>query len=306
VGTDLPSEWADDKSSKARRYAEGEVASTLRKAIAVMTPTTPVCAWIGVACNGGRNENTTGLVKGDAAERTEAARTGRTPLGRKWDAYARTGLSELGPFGVEADKGPKPVGGPGSWWWRAVRSVEVANALGRDVLTDDNPGASAPGAWYDAIDEQVATGVWNNRRHGREVFEDLAELAPDLCPELDAHGNPVAWDLWGFFLATSGWSAGTAGILSHVRRYRAQLVAAAPEARVATFLRCAATYKGGGTRHQRPSHTALRWRQKHQAMLTALAYTGEGDGARVWLADGITTDRDVVDAALVRSAEGRR
>jgi hypothetical protein len=112
--------------------------------------------------------------------------------------------------------------------------------------------------------------------------------------------------LWGFFLATSGWSAGTAGILSHVRRYRAQLVAAAPEARVATFLRCAATYKGGGTRHQRPSHTALRWRQKHEAMLTALAYTGEGDGARVWLADGITTDREVVDAALVRSAEGRR
>lgn len=297
MGTAHPDAWAEDKRAKARRYAEGEVALVLHKVIPTLAPGSPVAAWIGVACNGSRNANTTGWITCSEAERAEASRKGKTPLGRALDAYARTGLHELGPFGPEGRKAPSLVGGVGSPWWVGARSELVARALGRPVLTDTNPGVTEPGAWYGAVAEQVAIGVWNNAiRHGQGV---RAKLDARLRWPVGRDGNPTTWTLWPFALATMAWSAGDGGAAEHVNGH-ADALAALPEAlRWGAFCRLAGVEDDAGRKHQQDEYSALRTAQKLAAALAAVEFTREGPEALAWLDDGLGAERDAVYTRLV-------
>lgn len=175
MGSAHPMAWAEDKRSKARRYAEGEVAAFLRAAVPILSPGVPVAAWIGVACNGSRNENTTGWIRCDDAERAEAARTGRTPLGRALDTYAREGLHELGPFGVEALHAPRIVGGEGSPWWIGA-------------FCSDNPWLGRPPALTTDAPEPTVMGYVQAARAWlcADPFRDLIDGARDLLRRAEA------------------------------------------------------------------------------------------------------------------------
>lgn len=289
MGAAHPSAWADDKRSKARRYAEGEVGARLRAAIPILAAGTPVAAWIGVACNGSRNENTTGWIRCDDAERAEAERTGRTPLGRALDDYARRGLHELGPFGVEARKAPAVVGGEGSPWWAGAHDPRVVRVLGRAGVTE-------PGAWHGALADQVVIGVWNNVRHGRGVWK---RLDPRLRWSVGDDGDPRAWTLWSFALATMGWSAGDGGCARHANAHADALARVEERLRWGAFCRLAAQEDDARRKHRQDEYSALRTAQKLAAALAAVEFTGEGDAARAFLDDGLGAARAAVFDALV-------
>lgn len=286
----LPASWANDKAEKARRYASGEVADALSAAVPLLMPGAPIAALIGVACNGGRNENTTGWVKCDSAEIEKAERVGHTPMGRSLDAYARRGLHELGPFGVEAGHALGPVASPGTPWANGARDPRVVQALGRQ-------GVTGPGAWYGAIADQVTIGVWCLVEHGRGVY---ARIDPRARPALGADGLPTTWSLWPFALAAMAWSAGNGGCAGHVNAYVDEL-AALPEAqRWGAFTRLASLVDDPRQKHRADEYSALRTRQKLRAGLLAAGLTHEDV---TWFADGLdATERAAVDARLVRIA----
>jgi hypothetical protein len=285
-----PSAWARDKRDKAARYVS-ELSPIIARSVAAMCPGVPVAAVIGACCNGGRNENTTAWRSCSDAERAEAVRVGKKPLGG--DPLAGYGnvngrdLHELGPLGAEAGRVPGLVAVDGTPWASFARSEGVKRALGREGVT----GA----AWHGAVDDQVAIGVASIVEHGRDVFKRLdARIRPDL----GADGLPVAWTLWAWMVALSSWSAGNGGMASHLARY-VDALAAVPEAqRWATFVRCASTYDGEGTKHRRPAYTALRSEQKRSAAV--LAATIANDASSIaWLRVDVD---DATIAALVRSA----
>ncbi len=287
-----PNEWAKGKRSKAKRYAEGEVAAHLRAAIPVLSPGVPVAAWIGVACNGSMNENTTGWITCNDAERAEAERTGKTPLGRALGDYARTGLHELGPLGVEAGRAPHTVPSDDSPWCSGARAPAVSLILGRGGVTD-------PGAWHGAIADQVVIGVYNNVAHGRKTRR---LLDGGLQWEVGADGNPVLWSLWPFAVATMAWSAGNSGAARHINRFVEALAATPESKRWGEFVRLASTFSGEGHKHKRPSYSALRTCQKLAAAALAAGWTGESGAALEWLDDGLGDDRAQVFEVLVSSA----
>lgn len=270
-----PNEWAHDKRDKVRRYV-ADLSPIIARCVAAMCPGVPVAAVIGACCNGGRNENTTAWRSCSDAERAEALRAGKKPLG----GDPRTGygnvngndLHELGPLGCEAGRVPGLVAVDGTPWASFARSDGVKRALGREAVT----GA----AWHGAVDDQIACGVASIVEHGRSVF---AHVDARIRPALGADGLPVVWTLWAWMLALSGWSAGNGGIASHVARY-VDALAAVPEAqRWATFVRCASTYSGDGSKHKRPSYTALRGQQKLEAARLAALSTND-TAALSWLA----------------------
>lgn len=287
MSVELPIAWAEDKRAKAARYIRGEVGAALARVVPVLAPGSPVAAWVGVACNGGRNENTTGWIRCDDAERAAARETDRTPLGRRLDAYARTGLHELGPFGVEAGHAPGLVGPDGSPWYVGVRSPDVARALGRAIPTDT-------GAWHGDVEAQVAVGVWNNARHGREAFR---RIDPMMRWKSDA-----PWSLWTFAVATMAWSAGDGGAAEHVNRYYDELRNVPEPLRWGAFVREASGYAGRGSRHDRPSYSAMRTCQKLEAARVAARDAGDA-AALAWLDDGIGADEARVFERLVASAD---
>lgn len=287
-----PDAWARDKRSKLQRYAEGEVASFSRAARDVMLPGVPVAALLGFAANGARNENTTGWIVGDDAERAHALIVGRKPLGGDpRDGYGAVGgkpsLHELGPFGVEAGYTPSAVAtDAGCPWVSLARSEGVRTVLARDGVTGPR--------WHGAVEDQCVIGVANLRRHLGAVRSRLDE---SLQWDPDA---PVT--LWGYALAMMSWSAGSGGAAKHVHRYTLAL-ASAPEAqRWGLFVRLAAGYTGDGHRHARPSYSALRTAQKLSAGRLAAQWTGEGDAALAWLDDGLDDERAAVYDALVKAS----
>lgn len=283
-----PDAWAADKAAKAARYAQGDVAAAMAAAASVLMPGAPVAALVGVACNGGRNENTTGWKSCSATERAEAARVGRTPLGRALDSYALKGLHELGPFGVEAGHAPDPVAADDCPWSVGARAPGVVKVLGREGVTGER--------WHGAIVDQITIGVWNQARHGDGAWK---RLDPRLRWTVDGDGGPKVWTLWPFAVAAMAWSAGDGGAARHINRFATQL-AAVPEAqRWGAFLRCAATFTGDGRKHARPSYSALRTAQKLAAGALAARTTGE---PTAWFDDGLGKDRAAVLDALVRSA----
>ena len=302
MGTATPAEWAADKAAKLRRYtSDEEFMGALRTARDVLLPGVPLAALCGVAANGGRNENTTGWRTCSEAERAEALRTGKKPLGgNPRDGYGNVSarhLHELGPFGVEAGHVPEDVAGPGTPWADLADDLGVVKALGRPAVTG--------GAWYGAVADQVVVGVACVRRHAVAMRAKLLAIDPRLAWTADGDaGGPKVWTPWALWPGVAAWSAGEGGLARHVERY-ASTLAATPEAdRLAAFVRCAATYDGDGAKHRRPSYTLVRTAQKARAGLAAVDLTGEGDAARAWLDDRLGADRAAVLAALVRSAEG--
>ena len=99
-------------------------------------------------------------------------------------------------------------------------------------------------------------------------------------------------------VALSSWSAGNGGMASHVARY-VDALAAVPEAqRWATFVRCASTYAGDGSKHKRPAYTALRGEQKRAAAVLAATIANDTT-ALAWLRADVD---DATTAALVRAS----
>lgn len=300
MGAADPTEWAEDKALKLRRYAVSDVARWTRAGRDVIMPGAPVAMLLGIAANGGERENTTGWKSCSDSERAEAIVRGRKPLG----GNPRTGyghvdsddLHELGPFGVEAGHVPELVAGDGSPWDALGRTPGVRKALDRDAVTGSG--------WYNAIADQCVIGVATLAAHGHRVREKLRKIDPRLAWEEDGDDGPKAWRLWPVMMAVSGWSAGDTGIARHVARY-ASTLAAVPEAeRWGAFLRCAAGYDGDENKHSRPSYTGLRGAQKHAGGLLAAVLITDEPWAAQWMDDSLGADRAKVHADLVRSARG--
>lgn len=290
MGTSTPKDWSRDKRDKAARYVSA-LTPIIARSVAAMCPGVPVAAVVGACCNGGRNENTTAWLSCSDAERAEAVRVGKKPLGG--DPLAGYGnvngrdLHELGPLGCEAGRVPGLVAVDGTPWATFARSEGVKRALGREGVTGS--------AWHGAVDDQVAIGVASIVDHGRDVFK---RLDARIRPALGADGLPVAWTLWAWMVALSSWSAGNGGMASHVARY-VDALAAVPEAqRWATFVRCASTYAGDGSKHKRPSYTALRGEQKRAAAVLAATIANDTT-ALAWLRADVD---DATTAALVRAS----
>ena len=273
MGTSTPKDWSRDKRDKAARYVSA-LTPIIARSVAAMCPGVPVAAVVGACCNGGRNENTTAWLSCSDAERAEAVRVGKKPLGG--DPLAGYGnvngrdLHELGPLGCEAGRVPGLVAVDGTPWATFARSEGVKRALGREGVTGS--------AWHGAVDDQVAIGVASIVEHGRDVFK-----------RLDARVRPA--------LRAAG-SAGNGGMASHVARY-VDALAAVPEAqRWATFVRCASTYAGDGGKHKRPAYTALRGEQKRAAAVLAATIANDTT-ALAWLRADVD---DATTAALVRAS----
>jgi hypothetical protein len=290
VGADDPIKWAERKRDAIKRDTAPDVAAMIAHARDVLMPGVPVAAFVGFTANGDPY-NTTGWRVGDDNERAEAVRKGRFPFKNKnpndHDVYGHIGsndLHELERFGVEGSRCPTPCAtDPECAWVVGVRSDDVRKVLGC---------AGVEGAvWYGAVEDAIAIGVWNLKRHMNAARR---ELDPRLSWDRD--DKPVT--LWMFFCAMSRWSAGGRGV-RHINRYADRLATLAENARVGEFMRAAGEVNDPGNRHAQDEYTALRDAQKIEAGRAACARTGE-DVA--WFADGLDADRAAVYAALVRSA----
>lgn len=290
MGTARPDEWAKDKRHAIERDTDPSVAAMIAHARDVLLPGAPVAALVGFAANGDPY-NTTGWRRGDEEERAEAIRKGRFPFKSKdprdTKVYGHIGsddLHELERFGVEGGYCPTPCAtDPKCSWVEGARSEGVRKILGRAGVE----GA----AWYGAIADAVAIGVWNIRRH---MDAARKELDPRLSWERD--DKPVS--LWMFFCAISRWSAGGRGV-RHINKFADRLAGLPENERVGEFMRAAAEVDDPGSRHKQDEYTALRSAQKLEAGRTACKITGE-DVA--WFFDGLDVDRDSVYDALVRAA----
>lgn len=283
MGTDNPIRWAEARRAKLERYARPGFLDVVREARDVCLPGVPLCALLGFAANGSRNENTTGWKSCSADEIREAEVSGKTPLGRDLDHYARTGLHELGPFGVEAGRAPNRVATARDCPWVTVAGSDaVRKVLGREAVTGDH--------WYDAIDDQIAVGVANLARHLRAMGR---RLDPRLAR--DEAGKPVSPLTYAGAMMT--WSAGGMGA-THMNDYADQLARVPERERWWAFCRLAAAEDDAGAKHRQDEYSALRTLQKLEAGRVAAEFTGESDGA-AWIGTLIGEDRDAVYERLV-------
>ncbi len=292
MGSADPRAWAHDKRRKITTYTRPEILALFRRARDVAMPGVPLAALIGSACNGDINENTTGWVSCSDRERAEALTLGRKPLGgdprEKYGNVTSNDLHELGPFGVEGGKVPDRVA-TGSCPWASLADDETTRKiLGRDAVTGS--------AWHGAIADQIALGVVNLARHGRQIN---AKLAPALRWAEDGDGGPKVWTAKAFALANMGWSAGSGGASKHVAAYAAELAALPAAQQWGEFCRRAGLVDDPGYKHRADEWSALRTCQKLEAGRLACATTGE-DVA--WFADGLDADRAAVYARLVEAS----
>jgi len=295
MGADDPKRWAFEHRDDIARDTKPAIAEMMARARDVLLPGAPVAALVGFTANGDPY-NTTGWIRGDQRERDEAIRKGRFPLKKKDprdpEVYGHIGsddLHELERFGVEGGHCPTPCAtDPECAWVVGARSESVRKILNRAGVE----GA----AWYGAVDDAIAIGVWNLRRHLDKAREELAEFDPRLSWDDDA--KPVT--LWMLFCAMSRWSAGGRGS-RHIGRFAVRLAPLDGNARVGEFMRAAAEVDDPGNRHKQDEYTALRSAQKLEAGRAACKLTGE-DAA--WFADGLDADRDAVYARLVRASGG--
>lgn len=294
MGAADPDAWARSKRSKLARYARGPVGRVAAAALAVCLPGVPTAAALGFAANGSEDENTTGWIDGSDRERERALERGRYPLkkGDPREGYGAIGgrpaLHELGPFGVESGKTPAPPATDPECPWVVLAGDErVRKILGRAAVT----GAR----WHGAIDDQVAIGVVNLRRH-------MDAVRKRLDPRIAWREDFKLVTLWMWSMACVSWSAGTSRAAEHVNAYAAELGAADERARVGLFMRLAGAIDDDGDRHRQDEYSALRDAQKRAAGRRAAEHTGEGDAARAWLDDGLGADRPAVHARLVATS----
>lgn len=295
MGSSAPKDWAEDKRKRLRSYVDGDVGEWSAKARDVCLPGVPLAALLGFAANGRPKTNTTGWLRGDAAERDEALRTGRKPLGGDpREGYGHVGsddLHELAEYGVEGGHCPTPVAtDPECAWVVGAKSDAVRKILGR---------AGAIGAgWRDDTAASSAIGVWNIRRHMNAVRKKLAELDPRLSWESDE--KPVT--PWVLAAASMSWSAGSGGFVKHVRPYAAALAPMPENHRIAEFLRRAAEVDGGKSRHGDDEWTGLRFSQKWAGAVLCAPWIAAEPWGVEWLRDdGFADDaeRERVYARLV-------
>lgn len=295
MGASDPKSWATDKRKRLRSYVDGDVGLWTAKARDVCLPGVPVAALLGFAANGKPRTNTTGWLRGDAAERDEALRTGRKPLGGDpREGYGHVGsddLHELAEYGVEGGRCPTPCAtDPSCPWVVGAKSEAVRKILGRE-------GATGAG-WRDDTAAATAIGVWNVRRHMNAARKKLAEVDPRLSWEDD--DKPVT--PWMLAAASMSWSAGSGGFVRHVRPYAAALAPMPENHRIAEFLRRAAEVDGGKSRHGDDEWTGLRFSQKWAGgVLCAPWITAEPWGPEFLRDDGFADDaeRERVYARLV-------
>ena len=292
MGGSDPRDWAEDKAHKIAKYTRPDILAMFRRARDIAMPGVPLAALIGSACNGNLDECTTGWISCSESERAEALAKGRKPLGgnprEKYGNVNSRDLHEVGPFGVEANKVPERVATGECPWVSLADDETTRKILDRDAVTGSE--------WYRAHADQIALGVVNLARHGRQIN---AKLKPALRWVEDGDGGPKVWTAGAFALANMGWSAGSGGAAKHVNAYADEL-AALPEAqRWGEFCRRAGLVDDPGYKHRADEWSALRTAQKLAAGRLACATTGE-DVA--WFADGLDADRAAVYAALVRAS----
>lgn len=294
MGNSNPHAWARDKARRLRAYVEGDVALWSARARDVVLPGLPLAALLGFAANGVPRTNTTGWKVGDQAERDEALRAGRKPLGGDpTKGYGHVGsddLHELGEYGVEGGHCPSLVATDRECAWVVgAKSDAVRKVLGRE-------GAIGEG-WRDDTPAATVIGVWNVARHMEAARKRLAQIHPGLSWGFEE--KPVT--LWRSLCGSASWSAGSGGFVRHVRRFAPELAALEEGPRVGRFLQLAAAEDDPGSRHRQDEWTALRWAQKHEAAVLCAPWIAAEPWALAWLrADGLTDDeRGAIYARLV-------
>jgi hypothetical protein len=280
-----PTGWASSVLPLIRRYMADGVAAAIARIGAIITPGVPPAAWVGVACNGGVNSNTTGWVTGSDAERSAAAVAGHTPLipSKAWstgdDSWSNRGFHELGIFGEEGGDARGPAPAPGSRWAQDAVSVPVVAALGHAATV-------VPGGWR-AIPDQTAVGLAGLARHGREV---RSQLPAELRWQVNTDGTPLRWTQWVFVCSVMGWSAGSTGAARHLGRWP-ELGSVDEDRRWGAWLtRLVDEVRPGTPRsHGNPYYSGVRTAQKMEAGRLAGPLLGDA-AAAAWLDPGLGAD----------------
>ncbi len=297
-----PVAWADGKGSKRREYLGGPVLAATRVGLPHLSPGVPAGAWVGVFCNGGTQENTTGWIKGDAGERAAAVANRRTPIRLGDEVYtaggstwSNTGFHELGVGGVEGGSARGVTQAPGSPWATGAVNADVRRALSRDAVT-------APGSWMGprGIPDQVVLSMWCNRRHGVQASKRLGAAGFALNAAGDA---PAAWSQWSFFLCTMAWSAGDAGAVTHVLPFVGELARVSEAERASRWTELAVEAgRQEGAKHRNRAYSAGRTWQKILAGEKASAESGDAAAAPFFRFTG--RDRAATFSALVSLSTG--
>lgn len=301
ASSESPEQWARGKRAKMERYARGQVLTDLRRLAPALAPGVPACAWLGVFANGDPHENTTGWIKGDAPERAEAARERRTPIRLGSQVYdpadrsqwSNRGFHELGVAGVEGGPATGLCPAPGSSWVTGATHADVRAALGRAAVT-------APGAWKGAITDQIALGIFNNRRH---ALNCNANLPAELRFAVE-NGRPRVWSQWVFALSAMAWSAGAGGAAGHLRPYAAELARVPEPERFSAWSRMLVERgtPGRAGSHGNAFYSALRTWQKLRAGALAAEFTAE-TAAPAWLGY-VGANGDAVMNGILAGATG--
>lgn len=280
-----PQVYAQEKLSMMKSWWTAYNADILRISRALAPNAAPEF-FMGVASNGSLRENTTGFRTGLAEERAPGT---NPPLG----GVATQSFHELGWFGVEGGSRNGPAPGPDSNWSRIATSQEVRTLLGRE-------GVTAPGSWYEAVPDQLAIGIINNRNHGRAVNRALPA-------NLQAQDES---SLWFEAMTTLGWSAGDARAARFIRMV-ANDIGNVPEnqrwgALVRAFYakgldRSILPVQEGGVYdvYNNPFFAIIRTMQKIEAGL-ALARDHRGNVA--YFEDGLGAERQQIHTTLTNLA----
>lgn len=280
-----PQVYAQEKLSMMKSWWTTYNADILRISRALAPNAAPEF-FMGVASNGSLRENTTGFRTGLAEER--AAGT-NPPLG----GVATQSFHELGWFGVEGGSRNGPAPAPDSNWSRIATSQEVRTLLGRE-------GVTAPGSWYEAVPDQLAIGIINNRNHGRAVNQALPA-------NLQARDES---SLWFEAMTTLGWSAGDARA-ARIIRMVANDIGNVPEnqrwgALVRAFYtkgldRSILPVQEGGVYdvYNNPFFAIIRTMQKIEA---GLALARDHGGNVAYFDDGLGADRQQIHTTLTNLA----
>jgi hypothetical protein len=255
-----PEQWARGKM-KAMTALWSRVGAILARMVPDVFPNAPPEAFIPTMVNNGQREDNAN-VRGMRAH-------------------------EIGWFAVYAgpSSGPAPNPDPSArdnQWGVAAVSSQVQSLLGRSATME-------PGAWADAIDDQIAVGLVNLRQQ--------VEILYRAFPAIRAQVLGGQWDV---ACALCSAAAGPGLFASQLRAWAAQIVAAPEQSRWSVFVRLASLLTPGLRTYSNPAYLALRTQQK----LTAGEYLARGLGLSAdWFALNLE-DQRATFAALTTAANG--
>ena len=268
--------WNDKNLPKNGSTEDIPVGSTIRSMLPSVFPSVPPEVILGFCANGSFRENTT-------------------------NAKNPPPFHEIGLFGTEAGprNGPAPNPNPKAEdnnWGRLHNHPVVVKLLG------GRPATMVHNAWQNAVEDQVAVGLVNLAKHGKNVVN---ALAPPIRPNIS---SPT---LSNFYIACCfmGWSAGPSRAARHINRFASTLAQYPESARWGVFLKTLAEQIRSGsinlnglTGHNSPAHSALRTWQKIAAGQVLASYT---NGQRAWFEAGLGKDEqwvaDVITCAALKA-----